>query len=83
MGDTKTWSKVNVVYPVGGGVFIHITNIVKTAAGYNQYIVVEPPRPPAKLLKVIEEVLALKIKPQHVAETAEESKKCYWSCWRK
>jgi flagellar protein FlaI len=74
-GDMKTWSKVNVVYPVGGGVFIHITNIVKTAAGYNQYIVVEPPRPPAKLLKVIEEVLALKIKPQHVAETAEERKK--------
>lgn len=74
-GDMKTWNKVNIVYPVGGGVFIHVTNILKTAAGYNQYIVIEPPRPPTTLLKAIEEALALKIKPQHVAETAEERKK--------
>lgn len=74
-GDMKMWSKVNIVYPVGGGVFIHVTNIVKTASGYNQYIVIEPPRPPAKLLKAIEEVLALKIKPQQIAETAEERKR--------
>lgn len=74
-GDMKMWSKVNVVYPVGGGIFIHVTNLVKTAAGFNQYIVIEPPYPHPNLFKLIEEALAFKIKPEHTTETAEERKK--------
>ena len=74
-GDMKMWSKINVVYPVGGGIFIHVTNLVKTAAGFNQYIVVEPPRPPSNIFKAIEEALATKIKPEYAVESAEERKK--------
>lgn len=74
-GDMKMWTKINVVYPVGGGVFIHISNIEKTVAGFNQYIVIEPPRPPLNLFKAIEEALAFKIKPKHAVESAEERKK--------
>jgi len=73
-GDMKMWKKYNVIYPVGGGVFIHASNTSSRGTGYAQYIVIEPPRPPSQLLKAIEEVLALKIKPEHAAETAEEKK---------
>ena len=74
-GDMKMWKKYNVIYPVGGGVFIHVTNISSRGIGYATYTVIEPPRPPPQLLKAIEEVLALKIRPEHVAESAEEKKK--------
>uniref|UniRef100_A0A7C2BM91 Flagellar protein FlaI n=1 Tax=Thermosphaera aggregans TaxID=54254 RepID=A0A7C2BM91_9CREN len=74
-GDMKMWSRINVIYPVGGGVFIHVTNLVKTATGYNQYVSIEPPRPPSNVLKAIEEALALKIKPEHALESAEERKR--------
>ncbi|MGB9827575.1 MAG: flagellar protein FlaI, partial [Thermosphaera sp.] len=74
-GDMKMWSRINIVYPVGGGVFIHVTNLVKTATGYNQYVSIEPPQPPSNVLKAIEEALALKIKPEHALESAEERKK--------
>ncbi|MET1160489.1 MAG: type II/IV secretion system ATPase subunit [Thermoprotei archaeon] len=73
-GDMKTWKTFNIIYPVGGGVFIHITNIVLSETGYPRYIIIEPPRPPTRLLKAIEEVLALKIKPEHIAESAEKQK---------
>nr|WP_276813985.1 type II/IV secretion system ATPase subunit [Desulfurococcus amylolyticus] len=74
-GDMRMWKKYNVIYPVGGGVFIHATNISPRGIGYATYTVIEPPRPPPQLLRAIEEVLALKIKPEHVAESAEEKKK--------
>lgn len=74
-GDMKMWRKYNVIYPVGGGVFIHATNISSRGIGYATYTVIEPPRPPPQLLKAIEEVLALKIRPEHAAESAEEKKK--------
>jgi len=75
IGDMKMWSKINVIYPVGSGIFIHVTNLVKTIAGFNQYIVIEPPRPPPNTFKAIEEALAMRIKPEHTAESAEERKK--------
>ncbi len=74
-GDMKTWRKYNVIYPVGGGVFIHATNVARSETGYPRYLVIEPPRPPMRLFKLIEEALALKIKPEHLAESAEERKK--------
>ncbi len=74
-GDMKTWKKYNVIYPVGGGVFIHATNVARSETGYPRYLVIEPPRPPMRLFKLIEEALALKIKPEHLAESAEERKK--------
>jgi len=74
-GDMKTWRRFNIVYPVGGGVFIHVTNVERGATGYAKYNVIEPPRPPAKLLKALEEVLAYKIKPEHAVESAEEQKR--------
>lgn len=74
-GDMKMWRKFNIVYPVGGGVFIHVTNLELGEQGYAKYNVVEPPRPSQHLMRLIEEVLAYKIKPEHAAESAEEQKR--------
>ncbi|MEM3927225.1 MAG: type II/IV secretion system ATPase subunit [Desulfurococcaceae archaeon] len=74
-GDMKTWRKYNVLYPVGGGVFIHVTNVERGTQGYAKYNVIEPPRPPSRLLSLIEEALAYKIRPEHAVESAEEQKR--------
>lgn len=75
-GEMKTWKSFSVIYPVGGGVFIHAYLPPEgTETGYAQYIVIEPPRPPAKLFRLVELALATKIEPHHVAESAEEKKR--------
>lgn len=74
-GDMKMWRKYNVIYPVGDGVFIHVTNVKLSLTGYPMYITIEPPRPPTTLLKHIEDVIAYKIKPEHAVENPEEQKK--------
>ncbi|MEM1761438.1 MAG: type II/IV secretion system ATPase subunit, partial [Desulfurococcaceae archaeon] len=74
-GDMKLWSKYNILYPVGGGVFVHVNNIEQGARGYARYNIVEPPRPPPRLLRLIEEILAYKIRPEHAVESAEEQKR--------
>ncbi|MEM4035506.1 MAG: type II/IV secretion system ATPase subunit [Fervidicoccaceae archaeon] len=74
-GEMKTWKRYNIVYPIGGGVFVHVTNIERGAQGYAKYNVVEPPRPPPRLLSLIEEALAYKIRPEHAVESAEGQKR--------
>jgi len=73
--DMKRWKKFNVLYPVGGGVFIHVYSLERDVSGYNKYIVVEPPRPHPKLLKLVEEAIALNISSEHVLESDEEKKR--------
>lgn len=75
-GDMKKWKFFSVIYPIGGGVFIHAYMPREgTESGYAKYIIIEPPRPPSKLFRLIEVALAAKIQPYHVAESAEEKKK--------
>ncbi len=75
-GDMKKWKFFSVIYPIGGGVFIHAYMPREgTESGYAKYIVIEPPRPPSSLFRLIEVALAAKIQPYHVAESAEEKKK--------
>jgi len=65
----------NVIYPVGGGVFIHAYTPKDPNEAFNVYYVVEPPRPPQKLLKLVDEALASVITEEHVPRSAEEKKK--------
>lgn len=75
-GDMKTWKTFSIIYPVGGGVFIHAYSPPEgTETGYSRYIVIEPPRPSTRLFRLLEEALAAKIKPYHIAESAEEKKR--------
>ena len=75
-GDMKKWKFFSIIYPIGGGVFIHAYMPREgTESGYAKYIIIEPPRPPSKLFRLIEVALAAKIQPSHVAESAEEKKK--------
>ena len=75
-GDMKKWKFFSIIYPIGGGVFIHAYMPREgMESGYAKYIIIEPPRPPSKLFRLIEVALAAKIQPYHVAESAEEKKK--------
>jgi|GEM_PF-130520 len=75
-GEMKKWRFYSVIYPIGGGVFIHAYMPREgTETGYAKYIIIEPPRPPTKLFRLIEIALAARIQPYHVAESAEEKKK--------
>jgi len=65
----------NVIYPVGGGVFIHAYTPRDPNEAFNVYHIIEPPRPPQKLLKLVDEALASVITEEHVPRSAEEKKK--------
>lgn len=72
----KKWRNVNVIYPVGDGIFIHVYLPPKgTVSGYRKYIAIEPPRPDPKLEELIELKLADVITESDVVEDMEEKKK--------
>ncbi|HIQ03005.1 MAG TPA: flagellar protein FlaI [Desulfurococcales archaeon] len=72
----KKASKVNVLYPVDEGVFIHVYMPPGgTTSGYRKYITIEPDRPPQELFKLIEDKIAEVITDKDVAPTPEEKKK--------
>ncbi|MDK2383773.1 MAG: flagellar protein FlaI, partial [Candidatus Korarchaeota archaeon] len=73
-GEMKKWRRFNLIYPVGGGIFIHVYSPRETETGYNRYVVVEPPKPHPRLFSVIEEALAMVISPEHVPRSSEEKK---------
>ena len=70
----KFTRKYNVIYPVGGGVFINALSKT-TKSGYPQYVIVEPPRPPEKVLIIAEEEIASLI-PEGAIPTSPQEKAC-------
>ncbi len=72
----KKAAEVNVMYPVDDGVFIHIYMPPGgTASGYRKYVIIEPPRPPPELFKIIEVKIAEVITEKDVAMDMEEKKR--------
>ncbi len=63
--------KFNLIYPVGGGIFIHALS-ERTEGGYARYIVIEPPRPPEHLLRKAEELIAERIPEGYIPKSAQE-----------
>ena len=72
--DLKRAAKFNVVYPVGGGVFIHAYTPTDPFEAFNIYGVIEPPRPSMELLRLVDEALALSLTEKHKPSSAEEKK---------
>ncbi len=70
----KQQRRFNVIYPVGGGVFIHAYTSPDPNEAFNIYGVVEPPRPSPELLRLIDEALANVITGEEVPRSAEEKK---------
>ncbi|MCD6324007.1 MAG: type II/IV secretion system ATPase subunit, partial [Desulfurococcales archaeon] len=70
----KFKTEYNVIYPVGGGIFINALS-ARSESGYTQYIVIQPPRPPEQLLKIAEEEIAARI-PEGVIPSSPQEKAC-------
>lgn len=67
--------KVNILYQVDEGVFIHIYSPTQSGqTGFRKYVIVEPPRPPQELVRIIEEKLASVITEKDKAMTLSERK---------
>lgn len=74
--DLKKERNVNILYPVSKGVFIHIyMPPTGTVSGYRKYIVIEPPRPDARLLELIDRRLAEILTEEDVSDDVEAKKK--------
>lgn len=70
----KQQKKFNVIYPIGGGVFIHAYTPPDPNEAFNIYSVVEPPRPSLELFRLIDEALADVISGEEVPRSAEEKR---------
>ncbi len=69
--EYKFRKQFNVIYPVGGGIFIHALS-ERTEGGYARYIVIEPPRPPEEILREAEELIAAKIPEGYIPKSPQE-----------
>ncbi len=69
--EYKFKKQFNVIYPVGGGIFIHALS-ERTEGGYARYIVIEPPRPPEEILREAEELIAAKIPEGYIPKSPQE-----------
>ncbi len=69
--EYKFKRRFNVIYPVGGGIFIHALS-ERTEGGYARYIVIEPPRPPEEILRKAEELIAAKIPEGYIPKSPQE-----------
>ncbi len=69
--EYKFKKQFNVIYPVGGGIFIHALS-ERTEGGYARYIVIEPPRPPEEILRKAEELIAAKIPEGYIPKSPQE-----------
>lgn len=56
----KGQPEFNIIYNVWDGVYIHAYS-AKSADGFNQYVVIEPPRPPLDVLMKVERQFAKKV----------------------
>ena len=71
--DLKKARNVNIIYPVGEGIFIHVyTPPTGTMSGYRKYVAIEPPQPHPRLMSIIELRLAEAITEKDVVEDVEE-----------
>ncbi|HIQ10928.1 MAG TPA: flagellar protein FlaI, partial [Pyrodictium sp.] len=53
--ELKKAANVNVMYPVGGGIYIHVyTPPEGSKTGYRRYVAIEPPKPPRELVEAVE-----------------------------
>jgi len=72
----KKQPAVNVLYPVGPGIYIHVYMPPEgTVSGYRKYVVVEPPRPPNILFELVEQRMAELITEKDIVTDFEEKKK--------
>ena len=72
--ELKKARKFNIIYPVGGGVFIHAYTPKDPFEAFNIYAIIEPTRPPQILLRVMDEALAFVITEDMRPKSAEEKK---------
>ena len=72
--ELKNAREFNIIYPVGFGIFIHAFNATDSHSGYNKYNVIEPPKPPLSLFRVVEEALAFAITEEDIPRSSEEKK---------
>lgn len=70
-GEHKFLKDYSLIYPVGGGVFIHVSSS-RSGRGYPSYVVVEPPRPPEKVLYFVEEKVARLIPEEYVPKSPDD-----------
>jgi len=74
--DLKKLRNVNIIYPVGEWIFIHIYMPPQgTISGYRKYVAIEPPKPHPKLMELLEVRLAELITEKDTSENVEEMKK--------
>ena len=72
----KKASYVNVMYPLGEGIFIHVYMPPGgTESGYRKYMVVEPPKPPRTLMFLVETKIAELVTEKDVAQEPGEKRK--------
>ncbi|MEM4572451.1 MAG: ATPase, T2SS/T4P/T4SS family [Zestosphaera sp.] len=69
--EHKFLKNYSLIYPVGGGVFIHVSSR-KLSRGYPSYVVIEPPRPPEKILYFVEEKVARLIPEEYVPKSPDD-----------
>ncbi len=74
--ELKKKPNVNILYPLGEGIFVHIyTPPSGSESGYRKYVTIEPPRPPRELFELIESKMAEYISERDIAITPEEKKR--------
>ncbi|BAN90663.1 flagellar protein I-like protein [Aeropyrum camini SY1 = JCM 12091] len=71
----KNAREFNVVYPVGFGIFIHAYNDPLSESGYNKYVVVEPPKPPEDLVRLIDYRIAFVLSEEDAPRSSQEKKR--------
>ncbi len=74
--DLRKVKNVNIIYPLGEGIFIHIYMPPEgTVSGYRKYIAIEPPKPDPRLMELLEIRLAELITEKDISESIEERRK--------
>ncbi len=72
----KKAPNVNVLYPLSGGIYIHVyTPIGGRPSGYRKYVAIEPPKPPLELFELVEAKMAEYISEKDVVTDPEEKRK--------
>ncbi|RLE51611.1 MAG: flagellar protein FlaI [Candidatus Methanomethylicota archaeon] len=69
--DLKKQKIVNVIYPIGDPLFVHVYTPTK-GTGYKKYVVVEPIKPSNEALAAVEKVFAKVISDYEIPQSPEE-----------
>ncbi len=73
--DLKKIKDLNVLYPIGDPLFVHVYAPKDVATGYRKYIVIEPEKPPRDVYNLVEQAFALAITKYEIPEEVEEREK--------